>query len=147
MCLFCKIRSSEILSHKVYEDRYTLAFLDLKPVVEGHTILIPKRHVETIFDLDDYLAQNLGRVLFVVAKKLKNVYGRNLAIYCKSGSEASQEQPHLHYHLIPRKKGDRLWGGVEGHKSLILLDTSSGFERLSPTKEELEAITKKINGV
>jgi len=142
MCIFCKIVKGEIPSHKIYEDDSYIAILDVSPVVEGHTLLIPKFHVETIFGLTDEQARDRGYAELQVVKKLEKVYGANIEIRNTSGKGASQEVMHLHYHLIPRKIGDRLW---DGDKSRNVLDKSSGFERLKMTKEELEVIVRRLN--
>ena len=96
-CIFCLIAKGEIPCAKVYEDDSVLAFLDLSPVHPGHTLVIPKREVDYIFDLeDDELA---GMQVF--AKKVALAIGK--AFPCKKVGMAvlGLEVPHAHIHLIP----------------------------------------------
>lgn len=95
--IFSRIASGEIPSYKVAEDEKHYAFLDINPVAKGHTLVIPKREVDYIFDLsDDELA-----ALHVFAKKVAE--GIKKAVPCKKVAEAviGLEVPHAHIHLIP----------------------------------------------
>ncbi len=107
MCVFCKIVSGEIPSFKIHETKEVLAFLDISQATTGHTLVIPKKHVENLFDLDDETASVLLKEVVVVAKKLKenlNVTALNVVNNC--GSLAGQAVMHVHFHLIPRTIGD-----------------------------------------
>lgn len=106
-CLFCKISQGEIKSWKVYEDEYVFAFLDINPVNEYHTLVIPKKHYEDIFDVPE---KELQEVVSVI-KKLATLYNqklgiKNVQIINNSGAEAQQDVFHLHFHIVPRKNGD-----------------------------------------
>ena len=108
-CLFCKIVRGEIPSFKVYEDEKTLAFLDIRPVNPGHTLVVPKKHAENIFDIppDDWTAvAEATRVLAIAIEKAVSADGVNLAM--NNREHAGQLVPHAHVHIIPRKKGDGL---------------------------------------
>jgi histidine triad (HIT) family protein len=102
-CIFCKIVRGEIPSQKVYEDEHVLAFLDVRPQSERHTLVIPKRHCADIFDTpEDIYAQVMAAVLEIV-KAYEAEYGmRNVNIVNNSGVSAGQEVFHLHVHIIPR---------------------------------------------
>lgn len=109
MCLFCQIIAGEIPAYKVYEDEKTLAFLDIKPVRSGDILVVPKRHVANIEDIeaDDLIAVSLtmkkmGRLI----KEKLGYAGYNVSM--NNDPVAGQEIPHLHFHLIPRIKGDGL---------------------------------------
>lgn len=108
MCIFCKIVNGEIPSYKVYEDEKVLAFLDISQVTKGHTLVIPKHHAESIFDLNDDLAAHLFKVTTILSKKMSEaLHISNMNILNNSGSEAGQEVGHFHLHLIPiYNKGD-----------------------------------------
>lgn len=116
MCIFCKIISGEIPSYKVYEDDNTLAFLDIKPVSSGHTLVIPKKHYANLEEIgeDDLIA-------FIIAVKkvgaiLKNKFGAaGYNLTENNDPVAGQEIPHLHFHLIPRQEGDKFehWPKIE----------------------------------
>jgi histidine triad (HIT) family protein len=106
-CIFCKIVRGEFSSKKVYENSRVYAFLDISPVNEYHTLVIPKKHYSNIFDIPE---EELKEVIFAV-KKICNLYNEklgieNVQIINNSGSEAQQDVFHIHFHIIPRKKGD-----------------------------------------
>ena len=95
--IFTKIINGEIPSHKVAEDDKCLAFLDISPVAKGHTLVIPKKEVDYLFDLDD----NLYAELQLFAKKV--AVGLKKAVPCKKVGVLvlGLEVPHAHIHLIP----------------------------------------------
>lgn len=100
-CIFCKIAKGEIPPGlgKVYEDEKLFAFLDIHPKATGHTLLIPKEHIQWFQDLPD----DLSDYLFRVAKKLaKQIKGERGADYIHL-SIVGKDVPHVHVHLIPRK--------------------------------------------
>jgi len=107
-CVFCKIVNKELPCYKVYEDDFVLAFLDVNPVVIGHTLIIPKKHYENIFDIDSEVFQRIAEVSRVIAKKmvdnLDDVCGVNL--FQSNGKVAEQVVMHSHLHLIPRRESD-----------------------------------------
>jgi histidine triad (HIT) family protein len=108
-CIFCKIIKGELPSERVYEDKDCVAFLTIGPVNKGHTLVVPRKHVVNLFDMDDALVKKL----FIVVKKLIhpvtnafNADGANVSI---NNNEASgQIVMHAHVHIIPRYKSDRL---------------------------------------
>src|SRR5580700_7990521 len=108
-CLFCKIVSREAEAKIIFEDDVSMAFLDLRPLFPGHTLLIPKVHYSTLADLPAELvgpfftnAQMLSRKVQQAAK----AEGSFVAI----NNVVSQSVPHLHVHIVPRKKSDGLRG-------------------------------------
>lgn len=106
-CIFCKIAKGAAPSWKVYEDGNVYAFLDINPVSEYHTLVIPKNHYTNIFDVPE---QELLLVMTVV-KRLTDLYVerlgiRDIQIINSSGSEAQQDVFHIHFHIVPRKKND-----------------------------------------
>ena len=107
-CLFCKIVDGEIPSAKVYEDENVLAFLDIAQVTKGHTLIIPKKHHENMYDLSTEAAQHMFAAVPKVANALKQTFnpvGMNLLN--NTGEKAGQQIFHIHLHLIPRYgKGD-----------------------------------------
>jgi len=108
-CIFCKIVNGEIPSRKVYEDEKVLAFLDVNPISKGHVLIIPKKHFENIFDIDeDYLKK-----IITVSKKISlmvkdNLNANGINILHASGKDAQQSVFHFHIHLVPRYKDDKL---------------------------------------
>jgi histidine triad (HIT) family protein len=106
-CIFCKIVQGKARSWKVYEDESVYAFLDIHPVSQYHTLVIPKQHYENIFDIPE---NELIRVIAVV-KNLALLYRDRLGINSlhiinSSGREAQQDVFHVHFHIVPRHKGD-----------------------------------------
>lgn len=106
-CIFCKIVKGEAPSWKVYENEHTYAFLDINPVNEYHTLIIPKNHYENIFDTPE---EELKEVIATV-KKVGMLYQekldmRNMQIINSNGAEAQQDVFHIHYHILPRYFGD-----------------------------------------
>lgn len=107
-CLFCKIISGEISIYKVYEDENVLAFLDIEPLTKGHTVVVPKQHVENLLDLDDKGVANLFSAVKKIAQNLEDklgIDGMNIGI--NMGKVAGQAMNHLHVHILPRYAGDR----------------------------------------
>jgi len=105
-CIFCKILQGEIPSYKIYEDDYVYAFLDITQGTKGHTLVIPKEHVENIYDLTEELAENIFRVIPKLAKALKtsfNPIGLNIV---NNNDKPLQSVFHFHLHLIPRYEND-----------------------------------------
>ncbi|GMA48326.1 HIT family protein [Tetragenococcus muriaticus] len=103
-CIFCKIKDQEIPNYKVYEDDKVYAFLDMSQVTQGHTLLIPKRHVSDIFEYDKQLATDLSTRLPKIAQALRTAFPEieGLNIINNNGEVAYQSVFHSHIHLIPR---------------------------------------------
>ena len=106
-CIFCKIASGEIKSSKVCEDEHAVAFLDINPVAEHHTLVIPKKHYENIFDIPaDEFAHVMEMVRRVVDLYRSELGINNVQLLHNAGAAAQQEVFHLHIHIIPRTPGD-----------------------------------------
>ena len=106
--IFQKIIAGEVPADKVYETDQVLAFLDIKPVHKGHTLVIPKMAVQDIFSLGDDDAAHLMRAIVAVANAVKQATDApGVNIVSNNGSAAGQEVFHLHFHIIPRfEKGE-----------------------------------------
>jgi histidine triad (HIT) family protein len=106
-CVFCKMVAGQIPVVKLYEDEAVLAFLDIGPVSDGHTLVIPKTHCTKIHECaPEVLAKVgscLGRIAGAVAAAM-DADGYN--VLCNNGRAAGQVVEHLHFHVIPRKTGD-----------------------------------------
>ncbi len=108
-CLFCKIVRGEVPSQKIYEDEKTFAFLDIRPVNAGHTLVVPKNHATNIFDIspEDWAAvAETVRKLAIAIEKGVSADGVNIAM--NNREHAGQVIHHPHVHIIPRFKGDGL---------------------------------------
>ncbi len=107
MSIFLKIINREIPSNIVYEDDQVIAFLDISQVTKGHTLVVPKKRYENIFELDDDIATHLYKVVVKLSKALKKAFQADgLNIVNNNGAAAGQEVFHYHIHLIPRYIGD-----------------------------------------
>lgn len=117
--IFSKIAAGEIPCHKVAENEEFFAFLDINPVAVGHTLVIPKKEVDYLFDIDDAM---LGRMM-AFAKRVARA--QEAAITCKRVGLAVMglEVPHAHIHLIPiQKESDMYFGGAKLKLSAEELD-------------------------
>ncbi|HFK5555205.1 TPA: HIT family protein [Elizabethkingia anophelis] len=123
--IFTKIVNGEISAYKIMEDEKHLAFLDVMPLVEGHTLVIPKKEIDLIFDLDSEEFKELFSFAQKVAKKV------GAAIPCKRVGVAviGLEVPHAHIHLVPLQH---------------LHDIDFSRERLKLSPEEYQKIQEKI---
>lgn len=102
-CSFCRIVTRAAPASVIARTDTALAFLDIDQAAPGHTLVIPRRHVETIFELDDGLAAGLMQTAAQVARALRAVLSpAGLKLTQANGRAAGQEVPHLHLHLIPR---------------------------------------------
>lgn len=116
-CIFCRIINNEIPSMKVYEDDYTLAFMDIAKDVDGHILVIPKKHVETIMDCDSFTLNKTMDAVKMIANHLIEKCGyEGLNLLNASGKSADQSVGHFHIHIIPRKAYDGLntWPKLNG---------------------------------
>ncbi len=132
-CLFCKIVAGEIPSHKVYEDEDVYAFLDIYPCSEGHTVVLPKKHIGRFTDMEEGEAASLfmkvNRIARTVEKEL-GLEGMNIGI--NNGEIAGQTVPHVHVHIIPRRTGDG-----EGNIHTIV--------ELHPSTDNIEEVAASLN--
>lgn len=108
-CTFCQIIDGEMQSYIVFEDDVSLAFLDLRPLFPGHCLLVPREHYETLIDLTSALITPLftnAQVLATVVEQALEAEGTFVAI----NNRVSQSVPHLHIHIVPRRRRDGLKG-------------------------------------
>lgn len=106
-CIFCKIVNGDIPSLKVYEDEYTVVFMDIAKDVDGHMVAIPKKHVKCILDSDLETLNHLMETVKKVANHCVNHCGyEGVNLLNASDESAGQSVPHLHIHIIPRKSDD-----------------------------------------
>ncbi|MEK7625358.1 MAG: HIT family protein [Patescibacteria group bacterium] len=127
-CLFCKISSGEISCHKVFEDEFVLAFLDIHPCSKGHTVVIPKQHAVEMKDMKHKvwltLMNGVKLTAELVDKKLKPA-GLNIGI--NNRPAAGQAVGHVHWHIIPRYEND---GGGSMH-SIIRSANPGDVEKIA----------------
>jgi len=113
-CLFCQIVAGEVPSFKVAESDNAIAILDVNPVNPGHTLIIPKKHSESMLDADDEILKEM--ILFTkrVAQAILDAFGYDaFNLELNNGRISGQIIPHLHWHIVPRTADDGLqhWPG------------------------------------
>ncbi len=123
-CIFCKIVAGDIPSMKLYEDDQVIAFMDIMPVSRGHLLVVPKVHVENVFEVDPALYGHVASVMSKMAKAIKAALNPDgINIMQLNGKAANQVVPHIHMHLMPRWEGDGLtvsqWEPVMGDQEAI----------------------------
>ncbi|MEO0080068.1 MAG: HIT family protein [candidate division WOR-3 bacterium] len=137
-CPFCQIVAGRAPARKVYEDQETLAFLDINPIAKGHSLVIPKRHIEWFTDIEPQsnIAGPFLRAVYIVSRKISRAFDCEYVTLLLRGTRV----PHLHMLLVPTLKGER-----------NLLDYTLDLHhycqaRLRPqfTDSELDAIAEKI---
>ncbi len=138
-CIFCAIGAKRAPAAIVYESDGALAFLDVRPVVEGHTLVIPKRHSRNLFDLDDESGKAVMHASRVVARALRAAFNTDGLTVLQSNERAGgQDVFHYHAHLAPRFVGDGLMSRDANERRM------QWRSRGSPSREELEAVAAKI---
>lgn len=134
-CIFCKIIQGEIPSAKVYEDENLLAFLDITQVTPGHTLVIPKKHVQDIYAYDDEIASLIAKKLPVIARAIKEAFPDCKGINILNNNEPTAYQSvfHTHWHIIPRYH-------AEDGLGIVFTDHSKDY-----SQEEFQERAQRIN--
>ena len=107
-CLFCKIIDGSIPSKTVYEDDLVKVFLDINPTTNGHMLIIPKKHIVTVDEMDSELASHIIEIekkMYKLLKEKLNVLGMTVV----QNNDLGQEVKHYHVHLIPRYENDSVY--------------------------------------
>ncbi|MCE5242513.1 MAG: HIT family protein [Syntrophobacteraceae bacterium] len=111
-CIFCKIIKGEIPCARIYEDDTVLSFLDIGPINPGHALVVPKAHYATLLDAPDDILQACVAVSRKIARSIiKSVGADGLNLLQNNYRAAGQLVDHVHFHLIPRHKGDGFMTG------------------------------------
>jgi len=135
-CIFCGIVEGELPSRTVYESDDVLAFLDVNPLAEGHTLVVPKAHHERLTDMPESLAPRLMDGLYHVTEAVEAaVDAEATTIAFNNGEAAGQEVPHVHGHVVPRWDGD---GGGPIH--------AIAGRRPDLSEDELDDVAQRIAG-
>jgi histidine triad (HIT) family protein len=108
-CLFCRIVSGELPATVVYEDDTSVAFLDHRPLFHGHTLLVPREHVETLGELSFKLVGPYFEAAQLLSRAVESAMDAQ-GTFVAMNNRVSQSVPHLHVHVVPRRKGDGLKG-------------------------------------
>ncbi len=105
MCVFCKIIERELTAHIVYENSHLISFLDIEPINEGHVLIVPKQHANTIEELSDETLTDIMRVAKKMVSSLKSVYGNEGYSIMQNGGKFC-DFGHAHFHVFPRYDND-----------------------------------------
>lgn len=136
-CNFCKIVLRKNPASIIYEDTHVLAFMDLHPANIGHTLVVPREHWETIYDIPEKVLADLFPVVKRISVAVKKAVGaEGISILQFNEGAAGQSVRHFHVHVIPRFRGDamsKFVGAMLGHM---------GFEKAE--RQNLDEIAKKI---
>ncbi|HJT66657.1 MAG TPA: HIT family protein [Pyrinomonadaceae bacterium] len=108
-CLFCRIVSGEVAAVVVYEDANTVAFLDHRPLFPGHTLLVPREHYETLADLPATQVGPLFKNVQLLSRAIESAMEAE-GSFVAMNNRVSQSVPHLHVHVVPRRRKDGLKG-------------------------------------
>ena len=141
-CIFCRIIAGEIPSTEIYSDGKVKVILDINPANEGHLIVLPKEHYQILPQIPD----DLIGYMFVIAKRaskslLKGLGVQGTSIFVANGAIAGQKAPHFMLHVVPRKKGDMLFGIEKTNVDAAILK-----EARLKLASRLEALTgRKLN--
>ena len=133
-CVFCQIVSGEADASRIYQDDLVTAFMDIRPLVQGHLLIIPNVHCPSLADLDDAI----GSRMFIIARRLaqairqSDLRSEGVNFFLADGAAAGQTVFHSHLHVIPRFRGD-------GFK--IHFPPNYGHR---PTRVELDGIAEMI---
>src|SRR3990170_6159228 len=108
-CIFCKIVRKQAPASFVYEDESVMAFLDIRPLNLGHTLVIPKEHYETIYEIPDELIGRIHKIVKRTALAMKRATEADgITVIQQNERAAGQEIFHLHVHVVPRYRGQKL---------------------------------------
>jgi histidine triad (HIT) family protein len=108
-CLFCRIASGEVPAHIAYEDERFVAFLDHRPLFPGHALLVPRQHVDTLFDAPPELLGPLAEATQRLSVAVRDAMEAD-GIFNAVNNVVSQSVAHLHVHVVPRRRQDGLRG-------------------------------------
>jgi histidine triad (HIT) family protein len=134
--VFDKILAGDIPCHRVYEDEHVLAFLDVGPLADGHTLVIPKERRAQLHELSDEAAAALGRALSRVARAVLAATGAtSYNVLQNNGAEAHQAVMHVHFHVIPRHGGRGLGIGWQAGE----LTAGRAAELVAAMRRDLDA--------
>lgn len=128
-CIFCRMAAGKVQSLKIYENEKTLAFMDIAKDVDGHILVIPKKHCRNILDCDQETLFDVMRTVQIVSKHLTEHCGyEGVNLLNASDESAGQSVPHFHIHVIPRRRDDGIdaWPRFKGAKE----DIQSVFEKV-----------------
>ncbi len=134
LCTFCEIINGKLNARKIYETKYSLAFLDASPLKEGHTLIISKAHKRKVQELNKEENNDIFSTLHFLVNHIEKIAESNSTLIAiHNGKEAGQEIPHIHIHIVPIKKSDEPTTAIH-----------SMFTKEKFAEKKLDEIWKKI---
>lgn len=137
-CIFCAIVAGDAPGHVVREDEHTVAFLDINPITRGHTLVVPRRHADDMWDVDAEDAAHVMSATWEVARLVRDRLGADgINLFQATRPVAWQEVEHLHVHVVPRYASDglrpppwqRTWGAGQEELAEVTAALTSGPSR------------------
>ncbi|MGA3059890.1 MAG: HIT family protein [Candidatus Bathyarchaeia archaeon] len=139
-CIFCKIARKQAPASIIYEDEEVMAFLDIRPLNEGHTLVIPKKHYIDIFDIPEDQISKVHKLVKQVSRAIKQVTNADgISIIQQSGKAAGQDIFHFHVHSVPRFGGQKL----PSFSSLKEVERA----KLEETAKKIKRQLKNVNSI
>lgn len=134
MCIFCRIATGELPASVVYDDEFTIAFLDIQPITQGHVLVIPKNHAESLEQLSQKDACRVMQVSQIISNALRvsDLRCEGVNLFLADGAAAGQEVDHVHMHVIPRYPED-------GAENLFIAG-----QKQQPNRDRLDEDARKI---
>jgi histidine triad (HIT) family protein len=136
-CLFCRIVSGELPATIVYEDDNSVAFLDHRPLFHGHTLLVPREHVETLGELSPRIVGPYFEAAQLLSRAVESAMDAE-GSFVAMNNRVSQSVPHLHVHVVPRRRKDGLKGFFWPRTKY------KGDEEMEEVKKKIVNALKKI---
>jgi histidine triad (HIT) family protein len=134
-CIFCKIVEGEIPCKLIYEDESTMAMLDINPGAPGHTLVLPKKHYDTIFDMPQEEICGMFRTVALVSKAINGaIKPDGVNVFQNNRLAAGQIVNHVHVHIFPRFRGD----GIDFKWRRVVLDSEDLDRIAEKIKEKIE---------
>lgn len=134
MCIFCRIAAGELPASVVYDDEFTMAFLDIQPITQGHVLVIPKNHAQSLETLSQEDACRVMQVSQIISNALRvsDLRCDGVNLFLADGAAAGQEVDHVHMHVIPRYPED-------GAENLFIIG-----QKQQPNRDRLDEDARKI---
>jgi len=136
-CLFCRIVSGELPATIIYEDDDSVAFLDHRPLFHGHTLLVPREHVETLGELSSKMVGPYFEAAQLLSRAVESAMDAE-GTFVAMNNRISQSVPHLHVHVVPRRRKDGLKGFFWPRTKY------KGDEEMEEVRKKITATLKKI---
>jgi histidine triad (HIT) family protein len=145
-CIFCRIASGELDASLVFEDTISVAFLDHRPLFHGHCLVIPKKHFETLKDLPAGLIPPFFANVQMLSRAVESAMDAE-GTFVAMNNRVSQSVPHLHVHVVPRRKKDGLkgffWPRTKYKDESEITEVAKGIRKAVARIKEKIATTKK----